>query len=228
MTCSSASEGSARPKFPLVVVLLGPPGCGKGTQAQLLKDHYKIAHISTGDLLREHIRKGSPLGKRAQEYMDLGKLVPDSLVFEILFERIGQEDCSSGYILDGFPRTVTQAETLKQRLPKEIIPLIINLKLDDSEIIERLTQRVTCGKCGAPYHLIFAPPQKPGICDRCGGMLIHRSDDTEAVISQRLKVYHEQTEPVVAFYKGLKLLHEVACNLPKEKVFLAIRGLVET
>jgi adenylate kinase len=219
----SSAQGNAgdalKPKAPLVLVLLGPPGSGKGTQAQLIKDKYQLTHISTGDLLREHIRQGSKLGKMAKSYMDQGKLVPDELIFEILFERVSKDDCVEGYILDGFPRTLSQAETLQTKLPKGVSPIVINLTLSDREVIQRLSGRVTCEKCGSPYQLVSSPPKKAGICDRCQGHLIHRSDDTEAVISQRLKVYHDQTKPLIAFYDKLHTLHSVSCSQPKDKVF---------
>jgi adenylate kinase len=204
---------------PLVLILLGPPGSGKGTQAAMLHDKLHLPHISTGDLLREHIRKNTELGKQAQTFMDKGQLVPDALILDILFERVAQKDCKNGYILDGFPRTISQAETLQTRLQGKPAPVVINMDLSDSKIIERLTKRVSCEKCGTPYHLVNSPPKKQGQCDKCGGKLIQRSDDTEAVIAKRLKVYHEQTAPLIAYYQKQKLLHTVNCDAKKEIIF---------
>lgn len=223
---SSTSSGNAKsdPK-PLVFIMLGPPGAGKGTQAALLHDQLKIPHISTGDLLREHIRKDTDLGKEAKTFMDKGHLVPDQLILDMLFERVAQTDCARGYILDGFPRTLPQAESLQARLKGLVEPIVINLELSDATIIERLTKRVICEKCGTPYHLLYSPPKKDGVCDKCSGNLIQRSDDTEAVITKRLKVYHEQTSPLVAYYQKLKLLHSINCNQSKEKIFSEVLSL---
>ncbi|HEY2810698.1 MAG TPA: adenylate kinase [Rhabdochlamydiaceae bacterium] len=207
---------------PLVLVLLGPPGSGKGTQAVFLRDKFQIPHISTGDLLREHIRRGTELGKKAQQYIDKGQLVPDSLIMDLLFDRVSQKDCAKGYILDGFPRTMAQAQALQDRLQGKPKPFIFNLDLKDNEIIERLTKRVSCEQCGTPYHLKFSPPKQEGKCDKCGGNLVQRSDDTKEVISKRLKVYHEQTSPLIRYYESLHLLHTVNCEQTKDKVFESI------
>ena len=204
---------------PLVLILLGPPGSGKGTQAAMLQNQLHLPHISTGDLLRDHVRRGTDLGKQAQIFMDKGQLVTDALILNMLFERVSQKDCSKGYILDGFPRTLPQAEALQDRLKGKTVPVVINLDLSDAKVIERLTNRVTCEKCSTPYHLIYSPPKIEGKCDKCDGKLIQRSDDTEAVITKRLKVYHEQTAPLIAYYSKQKLLHTVNCNVSKEKVF---------
>ncbi len=215
---SSGEKAESTPN-PLVLILLGPPGSGKGTQAAMLQDKLHLPHISTGDLLRDHVRRNTELGKQAQTFMDKGQLVPDVLILDMLFERVSQEDCAHGYILDGFPRTLPQAEALQARLKGKLAPVVINLDLSDAKIIERLTNRVSCENCGTPYHLIYSPPKTQGTCDKCGGKLIQRSDDTEAVITKRLKVYHEQTAPLIAYYAKQKLLHTVNCDTPKKKVF---------
>jgi adenylate kinase len=215
----SSGEKAENTPTPLVLIMLGPPGSGKGTQAAMLQDKFHLPHISTGDLLRDHIRRNTELGKQAQTYMDKGQLVPDALVLNMLFERISLKDCSIGYILDGFPRTLAQATALQAQLKGKSAPIVINLDLSDAKIIQRLTNRVVCETCGTPYHLLSFPPKTEGKCDKCGGKLIQRSDDTEAVITKRLKVYHEQTAPLIEFYTKQKLLHTVNCDLPKDKVF---------
>jgi adenylate kinase len=219
-----SEENTAAPK---VLILLGPPGSGKGTQAVMLHDKYQIPHISTGDLLREHIRNGTELGKTAKSYIDKGQLVPDSLIMDLLFDRVSQKDCAKGYILDGFPRTLPQAESLQDRLKGRAVPIIINLDLKDSEVVERLTKRVSCEKCGTPYHLTYSPPKVQGTCDKCGGHLVQRSDDTKEVITKRLKVYHEQTKPLIKYYESHKLLHTVNCEQSKDKVFKDILSQVK-
>jgi adenylate kinase len=215
----SSNEKAENPSTPLVLILLGPPGSGKGTQAAMLQDKLHLPHISTGDLLRDHARRGTELGKQAQTFMDKGQLVPDALILDMLFERVSQKDCSKGYILDGFPRTLPQAEALQGRLKGKTAPIVINLDLSDAKIIERLTNRVTCEKCGTPYHLIYSPPKTQGKCDKCDGKLVQRSDDTAAVITKRLKVYHEQTAPLITYYSKQNLLHTINCDIPKETVF---------
>jgi adenylate kinase len=216
---STSLIAEERAPTPMVLILLGPPGSGKGTQAAMLHDQFQIPHISTGDLLREHIRKATPLGKQAQVYIDKGQLVPDSLIMDLLFDRVSQKDCAKGYILDGFPRTLPQAESLQNYLKGRVTPVIVNLNLKDSSVIERLTKRVSCEQCGTPYHLTYSPPKTLGICDKCGGHLVQRSDDTKEVITKRLKVYHDQTAPLIRFYESHKLLHTVDCEQPKEKVY---------
>jgi adenylate kinase len=192
-----------------VVILLGPPGSGKGTQAAGLSRHLEIPHLSTGDLFRENISKGTDLGKKAKEYMDLGKLVPDEIVLNMLFERVKQADCKSGYLLDGFPRTMPQAEALDAKLSGKAIIIAINLDVSDDLIIKRIEGRSSCKNCGAIYNKYFSPSKQPGRCDRCGGDLQHRNDDKEEVVKERLSVYHQQTEPLVEYYSKKGLLENV-------------------
>jgi adenylate kinase len=212
---------------PVVLIMLGPPGSGKGTQAKMLEQNLQLPHISTGDLLRDHIRRNTELGKLAQSYMDKGNLVPDDLVLDMLFERVSQKDCVKGYILDGFPRTIPQAEAFQKRLEKQTPPVVINLDLSDEKVLERLTKRVVCEDCGTSYHLVYSPPEQPGKCDKCSGKLIQRPDDTEAVITKRLKVYNEQTAPLISFYSKQNLLHTIDCSTNKEKVFNQILSIVK-
>lgn len=204
---------------PMVFIMLGPPGAGKGTQAAMLHEKLQIPNISTGDLLRDHVRRETSLGKQAKLFIDKGHLVPDHLILNMLFERVSQIDCAKGYILDGFPRTIPQAESLQERLKGQCQPIVLNLDLVDPKIIERLTKRVVCESCGTPYHPVYSPPKNEGVCDKCSGKLIQRSDDTEAVISKRLKVYHDQTAPLIAYYTKLKILHTIDCDNPKDKIF---------
>ncbi|MEM8728233.1 MAG: adenylate kinase [Chlamydiota bacterium] len=205
-------------KHTIVLILLGPPGAGKGTQAGLLFENLRLPHISTGDLLRGHIKEGTGLGKTAEGYMDRGKLVPDVLILEMLFARVAREDCRKGYILDGFPRTLAQARAYDQRLGREVETVAINLSLGNEIIVDRLSNRLTCRECGAPYHLTFSPPKKRGVCDICQGPLIQRSDDKEEVIKKRLAVYEKQTAPVIHYYSEKKRLKEFCCNQPIDKV----------
>lgn len=189
------------------LIFLGPPGAGKGTQAKQVQDKYGVVQISTGDMLRAARKEGTELGTKAAEYMDSGKLVPDELVVGIVKERIVQDDCSDGFILDGFPRTVGQAESLDKML-EEIerkIDHVVDLVVDDDELVGRLTARRSCEACGKIYHLKFSPPPEPGKCE-CGGALIQRKDDNEETVRQRLDVYHSQTAPLQEYYenKGLR------------------------
>ena len=205
-----------------VVILLGPPGAGKGSQAVLLKEKMEIAHISTGDLLRENIKEDTDLGKKAKGYMDAGQLVPDDLIFDMLFTRVEKEDCKKGYILDGFPRNLSQAEVLQKRLSNAHEVTTINLSLPDSEIVDRLTKRLICKSCQNPYHLIYSPPKIERKCDKCAGILYQRSDDTKEVVENRLKVYHAQTAPLVEYYQTRKSLHHIDSSKSKEVVLLEI------
>jgi adenylate kinase len=192
-------------------ILLGPPGCGKGTQAKILIETYSIPQIATGDILREALKKGTPLGKQAQSYMDKGQLVPDDLVIQIIEERLKQDDCAGGFILDGFPRTIAQAEALDKTLTAMGLTLehVFNIEVDDDELIKRLTGRRICKSCGASYHIIFNPPREEGQCDTCQGELYQRDDDKEETIRNRLKVYQDQTAPLITFYHEKKILSSI-------------------
>jgi len=193
------------------IVFLGPPGAGKGTQAKRIAEKYGIPQVSTGDMFREHLSKGTELGQKAKEYMEKGQLVPDEIVLGMVEERLKQSDCEKGFILDGFPRTVPQAEALDQLLDKmgKKIDYAICIDVPDEEPVKRLTGRRTCKKCGMMYHVIFKPPKEEGKCDVCGGELYQRADDNEETVRNRLKVYHEQTEPIIQFYEKKGVLHRI-------------------
>jgi len=192
------------------IILLGPPGAGKGTQAKRLIDKYAIPQISTGDMLRAALKEGTPLGLEAKKFMDKGALVPDSVVIGLVKERIQQKDCAKGYMLDGFPRNVSQAEALDKMLGEldQIINDVICIEVPNDELVGRLTGRRTCRSCGAGFHVMFDPPKKEGVCDKCQGELYQRDDDNEATVKSRLQVYANQTEPLIDYYqKQVKLRH---------------------
>jgi adenylate kinase len=193
------------------LILLGPPGAGKGTQAQRMVDRYHIPQISTGDILRTAVKESTPLGMKAKGFMDQGQLVPDEVVIGIVEERLRTSDCHRGLILDGFPRTTTQAEALQAILAKigKSIDHVINIEVEPEELVRRLTGRRTCKNCGAMFHLLFQPPKKEGICDRCGGTLYQRADDKEETIRTRLKEYEKQTAPLIQYYQGKKTLRSI-------------------
>ena len=193
------------------LILLGPPGCGKGTQAKILIDTYHIPQISTGDILREAIKKESSLGIEAKTHMDQGSLVPDHLVIKIIEERLKQADCNRGFVLDGFPRTVAQAEALDTTLSEmgSKLEYVFSIEVDDGELIRRLTGRRVCRKCGESYHIEFNPPRQEGLCDSCQGKLYQRDDDKEETIRNRLKVYQDQTSPLINFYRRKDVLHSM-------------------
>lgn len=193
------------------LILLGPPGVGKGTQAKLLIDRFGIPQISTGDILRAAVKELTPMGVKAKGFMDAGALVPDEVVIGIVEERLAQEDCRKGFILDGFPRTVPQADALGQVLAGlgKSIDHVVSLSVDKGELLKRLTGRRACSKCGAGYHVEFAPPKAAGVCDVCSGELFQREDDKEATILNRLSVYEEQTAPLIAYYDAAGLLRSV-------------------
>lgn len=182
------------------IIFLGPPGAGKGTQAQIVCQRLGIPQVSTGDMLRAAIAAGTEMGLKAKEYMDQGQLVPDEVVIGIVKDRLADADCQKGYILDGFPRTVVQAEKFEEIGGR--VDAVINLVISDEEIMERMTGRRVCEKCGTPYHIHNNPPAEAGICDKCGGALVTRKDDAPETVAKRLKVYHEQTEPLVDFYRA--------------------------
>ena len=185
------------------IILLGPPGAGKGTQAKMLIDKYRMPQISTGDILRAAVKEGTPLGKEAKSFMDKGQLVPDSVVIGIVEERIHQPDCQRGYMLDGFPRTVPQAEALDEMLKKRKskIDHVVSIEVATDELVKRLTGRRTCRECGEGFHIHSKPPKKAGKCDKCGAELYQRDDDNEKTVTARLQVYENQTFPLIEYYK---------------------------
>jgi adenylate kinase len=194
-----------------IIVMFGPPGAGKGTQAKFLSDKLNIPQISTGDILREAVKKGTKLGAQAQSYMSRGVLVPDEVVVGIIEDRIKDKDCTNGFILDGFPRTIAQAEALEKLLRKRgtVITQVINLKVSDKEIIKRSTSRRVCRSCNAIYNLLVNPPKVSGKCDVCGGELYQRDDDKQEVVKNRLEVYADQTRPLLKYYSKRNLLRDV-------------------
>lgn len=203
------------------IIMLGAPGAGKGTQAKMIADKYQIPHISTGDIFRANIKNDTELGKKAKGYMDQGLLVPDELVVDLVVDRMAQEDCKNGYVLDGFPRTIPQAESLTTALEKlnEKVDFALNIEVLDVVIIERMSGRRSCPDCGAVYHVITIPSKIEGICDVCGGKLIQRDDDKAETVKKRLEVYHEQTAPLIDFYKNKNVLLEVDGTLGLDEVF---------
>ena len=211
------------------LILLGPPGAGKGTQAQRIFDRYRLPQISTGDILRAAVKGGTPLGTKAKEFMDQGQLVPDKIVIGIVEERLKEKDCNPGFILDGFPRTIPQAEALQPILAKiaKTIDHVINIEVEPEELVRRLTGRRTCKNCGAMFHLLFQPPKKEGVCDRCGGGLYQRADDKEETIRTRLKEYEKQTAPLVEYYGGKKMLRSIQGVGGPDQIFDQIVRLLD-
>jgi adenylate kinase len=203
------------------IIMLGAPGAGKGTQAQMICDKYNIPHISTGDLFRSNIKNGTELGKKAKEYMDKGQLVPDELTVELLLDRVANEDCKDGYVLDGFPRTIPQADVLDKELTKlsDKIDFAIDVEVPDENIVRRMSGRRACLKCGATYHIEHIPPKQEGICDRCGSELVQRDDDKPETVQNRLSVYHEQTQPLIEYYNGKNILKTVDGTKDMNDVF---------
>ena len=206
------------------IIMLGAPGAGKGTQAKLIAEKYGVPHISTGDIFRANIKNGTELGKEAKEYMDKGLLVPDELTVRLLLDRVAQDDCKNGYVLDGFPRTIPQAEVLDKELTKlgDSVDFAVDVDVPDENIIRRMSGRRACLNCGATYHIVTIPPKKEGICDVCGSELVLRDDDQPETVKNRLKVYHEQTQPLIEYYTGKGVLRTVDGTLPMEEVFDAI------
>jgi len=208
---------------------MGPPGAGKGTQAEFIKARYPIPHISTGDIFREAVANGTELGKKAKTYMDSGQLVPDEVTIGIIEERLAREDCQKGFLLDGFPRTTVQAEALDKALALSgrKIEAAINISVPNEILVERMSGRISCKDCKTVYNLKFNPPAKAGICDRCGGELIQRSDDRGDTVGKRLEVYMEQTNPLLDYYKAQGLLHDIDGNRDTEVVFADVRSILE-
>ena len=210
------------------IIMLGAPGAGKGTQAKIIADKYGVPHISTGDIFRANIKNGTELGMEAKKYMDQGLLVPDELTVRILLDRVAQDDCKNGYVLDGFPRTIPQAEVLDSELTKlgDHIDYAINVDVPDENIVKRMSGRRACLTCGATYHIEHVPPKKEGICDVCGSELVLRDDDKPETVKNRLNVYHEQTQPLIDFYTEKGVLKTVDGTVPMEEVFAAITAIL--
>ena len=206
------------------IIMLGAPGAGKGTQAKQIAEKYTIPHISTGDIFRANIKAETELGKKAKKYMDEGLLVPDELVMDLVVDRLQQEDCEKGYVLDGFPRTIVQAEGLDKELAKlgQKMDYAIDVEVPDENIVNRMSGRRACVGCGATYHIQYAAPAKEGICDKCGGELILRQDDAPETVKKRLGVYHDQTQPLIRYYDQEGILVKVDGTKDIEDVFADI------
>ncbi len=211
------------------IIFLGPPGSGKGTQAKILVEKYEIPQISTGDMLREHVAKGTDLGLKAKEYMEKGQLVPDEIILDMVKQRLSQSDAQKGFILDGFPRTVAQAEALDKILEPmgKKIEYVLALIVPDEELVIRLTGRRTCKNCGMMYHIKFKPPKEEGKCDVCGGELYQRADDNEETVRNRLKVYHQQTAPLIEYYKNKGVLFEIDGSKSIEEITQQLINILE-
>ena len=210
------------------IVMLGAPGAGKGTQAKMIAAGYGLPHVSTGDIFRANVKGGTALGMEAKAYMDKGELVPDELTVRILLDRVAQDDCKNGYVLDGFPRTIPQAEVLDAELSKmgEKIDYAIDVEVPDENIIRRMSGRRACVNCGATYHIVHIPPKKEGICDACGSELILRDDDKEETVKNRLEIYHTQTQPLIDFYNNKGVLKEVDGTQDSAAVYEDIKKIL--
>ncbi len=213
----------------MLIMLLGPPGAGKGTQAEFLVKNYNLAYISTGEILRSAVKKGTPLGLKAKQYMEEGQLVPDDVVVGIVKERLADPDCRQGALLDGFPRTVAQAQSLDQVLNDLGCKLdaVIHMAVEEEELIARLTGRRVCRDCGATYHIKFNPPKVRNVCDQCGGELSQREDDSLATVTERLAVYKKQTEPLIDYYRQQNLLHTIDGNQDIDAIAAQISAVLD-
>lgn len=211
------------------IIMLGAPGAGKGTQAKLIAEKYAVPHVSTGDIFRANIKNGTELGMEAKKYMDQGLLVPDELTVKILLDRVAQEDCQNGYVLDGFPRTIPQAEVLDRALDEigDKIDYAINVDVPDENIIRRMGGRRACLSCGATFHVEHIPPKQEGICDTCGKELVLRDDDKPETVKNRLDVYHKQTQPLIDFYQAKGILRTVNGTVDMKDVFAAITAILD-
>lgn len=211
------------------IVMLGAPGAGKGTQAKMIASKYHIPHISTGDIFRANIKEGTELGNKAKSYMDQGLLVPDELVVDLVVDRLTWDDAKEGYVLDGFPRTIPQAEALTKALAEkeEVLDHAINIEIPDQNIIERMGGRRACVACGATYHIVNIPPQIEGKCDKCGAELILRDDDKPETVRKRLEVYHDQTQPLIDYYRNEGVLKEVDGTVDMADVFAEICNILD-
>jgi adenylate kinase len=209
-----------------VVILLGPPGAGKGTQAVRVSSALVLPHIATGDLFRENLARGTPLGLRAQKYIEAGQLAPDDLVVEMLLDRVGAPDCENGYLLDGFPRTIVQAETLAKHVPREWELSVVDIEVDDKEILVRIAGRLVCKACGSTFNGRSVPAVRAGVCNACGGVLYKRKDDEAGVVAKRLEVYRTQTTPLVAYYKSRGVLCSVDGKRSPDEVFQDVMSCI--
>ena len=209
--------------------MLGAPGAGKGTQAKRIAEQYGIPHVSTGDIFRANIKGQTPLGMEAKSYMDRGELVPDELTVKILLDRVAKEDCKNGYVLDGYPRTIPQAEVLDKAVEElgEKIDFAVNVDVPDENIIDRMSGRRACLKCGATYHIKYMPPKTEGICDKCQSELVIRDDDKPETVKNRLSVYHEQTAPLIDYYTDKGILKTVDGTKDVDEVFTDIENILE-
>ena len=210
------------------IIMLGAPGAGKGTQAKMIAEKYSVPHISTGDIFRANIKNGTELGMEAKKYMDQGLLVPDELTVKILLDRVANDDCKNGYVLDGFPRTIPQAEVLDKALTElgDQIDYAVNVEVPDENIIKRMGGRCACLSCGATYHIEHIPPKTEGICDTCGKELVLRDDDKPETVKNRLDVYHKQTQPLIDFYSAKGVLKTVDGTVDMKDVFAAITAIL--
>ena len=210
------------------IIMLGAPGAGKGTQAKMIAEKYGVPHVSTGDIFRANIKNGTELGKEAKQYMDQGLLVPDELTVRILLDRVAQDDCKNGYVLDGFPRTIPQAEVLDSELSKlgDHIDYAIDVDVPDENIVKRMGGRRACLNCGATYHIVFNPTKVEGKCDACGAETVLRDDDKPETVQKRLSVYHEQTQPLIDYYKAQGILKSVDGTKPMDEVFTNIVAIL--
>ncbi|WP_026652517.1 adenylate kinase [Butyrivibrio proteoclasticus] len=210
------------------IIMLGAPGAGKGTQAQMIAEKYNIPHISTGDIFRANIKNGTELGKKAKEFMDKGQLVPDELTVELLLDRVAKDDCANGYVLDGFPRTIPQANVLDSELTKlgDKVDFAVNVDVPDENIVRRMSGRRACLKCGATYHIEHIPPKTEGVCDKCGSELVQRDDDKPETVQNRLSVYHEQTQPLIEYYDKKNILKTVDGTKDMQEVFSDIVNIL--
>ena len=210
------------------IIMLGAPGAGKGTQAKQIAAKYDIPHISTGDIFRANIKNGTELGKKAKEYMDQGMLVPDELTCDLVMDRIVQDDCENGFVLDGFPRTIPQAEALTNALTKigQAMDFAIDVDVPDENIVNRMSGRRACLNCGATYHIVFNPTKTEGVCDACGNETVLRDDDKPETVQKRLTVYHDQTQPLIDYYKEQNILKTVDGTKPMDEVFSDIVAIL--
>ena len=210
------------------IIMLGAPGAGKGTQAKRIAAKYEIPHISTGDIFRANIKNGTELGKKAKAYMDQGALVPDELTCDLVMDRIAQEDCKNGFVLDGFPRTIPQAKALDTALTKinQKMDFAVDVDVPDENIVNRMSGRRACLSCGATYHLIFNPTKAEGVCDACGNEIVLRDDDKPETVQKRLSVYHDQTQPLIDYYREQNILQSVDGTKPMDEVFSDIVAIL--